>query len=110
MTGHVADVLTQGGGDWDEEMGYGFHQSETAGQLYWISRQENHLRLKSLSSRSALVVLSGDDQGPRRRVPSTQACGRGAAGGSGTSLILIYSSESLSLKLICYAALGSLSG
>lgn len=46
MTGHVADVLTQGGGSWDEEMGYGFHQSETAGQPYWISRQENYLWLE----------------------------------------------------------------
>lgn len=91
-------------------MGYGFHLSETAGQLYWISRQENYSWLKSLSSRPALVVLSGDDLGPRRRVPSPQACDRGAPGGSGTSLILIHSSESLSLKLVCYAALGSLSG
>lgn len=46
MTGHVADVLIQGGGSWDEEMGYGFHESETAGQLYWISRQENYLWLE----------------------------------------------------------------
>lgn len=110
MTGHVADVLTQGGGDWDEEMGYGFHQSETAGQLYWILKQENYLWLKSLSSRSALVVLSAYDLGPRRRVPFPQACGRGAPGGSGTTWILIHSSESLSLKLVCSAALGSLSG
>lgn len=69
-------------------MGYGFHLSETAGQLYWISRQENYPWLKSLSSRPALVVPRGDDLGPRRRVPSPQACDHGAPGGSGTAVDL----------------------